>query len=67
MGSFFKEIIFFFLMPRNLASIKVVNLLLIVKSGRKHWSSFHSSDLGIRGHFGETALVEPCCGLGEGK
>ena len=44
-------------MPRNLASIKVVNLLLIVKSGRKHWSSFHSSDLGIRGHFGETALV----------
>ena len=44
-------------MPGNLASVKVVNLLLIVKLGCKHWSSFHSSDL-ASGHFGETALME---------
>lgn len=66
---FFKRYLFcfVFLMPRNFASVKVVNLLLIVKLGCKHWSSFHSFDLGIRGHFGETALMEPCFGLGEGK
>ena len=57
MGSFFKRQFFFvFLMPGNLASIQVVNLLLIVKLGCKHWSSFHSSDL-ASGHFGETALM----------
>lgn len=67
MGSFLKRQFFFvFLMPGNLASIQVVNLLLIVKLGCKHWSSFHSSDL-ASGHFGETALMEPCFCLGEGK